>query len=720
MVQSSIGKCVKIILTVGLLLGGGSLTASAATLTVTSNADTLVSGTLRYAVTNAAAGDTIVFSLTYPATITLTSTITLGKNLTIAGPGVSNLVISGNNAYRIFDVTAGTILISDVTLSSGRLTAVSETGAGVRVGGSSNLTLDRCLIINCALPGGSTYGGGVSVGSSAALTVLRSCFYNNQAAPGNSGEGGAIDNQGTLTMADSVCVSNTAYIGGALYDRSVSPKTTTLINCTFTGNSSDNQGAVFHRDTGSFSLTNCTITKNYSTNSSASYEAGLSAYNYSGPAGAAVTIKNTVVAGNIATAGLGDSDLFFDTGGLYGYSVALTSGGYNLIGSTGSQTYIWSTGDVVGTESIKQNAGLYDLAGNGGYVPSHLPSAASQVVNPSSSNGATFVDGRGYLRSGTSDKGACERNGTAPAAAAATGITGAGFTANWNSVTGAGGYLLDLAEDAGFTSMVSGYRGLDVGNVLTYAVSGLSAGTTYYYRIRGYNGAHHTYYTNTITVGTSAPSPTFTPSPVMSRTATPTGTVTSTLTATPSVTPSLTQTPTRTSTFTRTATPTTTPTATGSTTPYISPTVTPTATATPSSTSSATATPTPTESATYTATPTVTRTSTISPTPTVTPTVTVAAGRGEVDMQGKAILTYPNPARDRTTFAVEASGAGEIKVLIYNLSGERVAVLSAFSAGPETPAVLNWNCSPVAPGVYLVRATQDGREIGKVKVAVVR
>src|SRR5215831_6272567 len=84
-------------------------------LMVTSTADS-GAGTLRQAIADAAAGDTIEFglSLSYPATITLTSeTLLIDKNLTIQGPGAPALTVSGNHAGRVFRVERGAI----VTLS---------------------------------------------------------------------------------------------------------------------------------------------------------------------------------------------------------------------------------------------------------------------------------------------------------------------------------------------------------------------------------------------------------------------------------------------------------------------------------------------------------------------------------------------------------------------------------------------------------------------------
>jgi hypothetical protein len=98
--------------------------ALAATDTVTScnSDDGTTSGTLRYEITNAAAGDTVNFSCS--STITLPSTITLSRNLTIDGSGAPGPVtISGGHTatvtgVRVFNVGSSvSVTLNDLTIA---------------------------------------------------------------------------------------------------------------------------------------------------------------------------------------------------------------------------------------------------------------------------------------------------------------------------------------------------------------------------------------------------------------------------------------------------------------------------------------------------------------------------------------------------------------------------------------------------------------------------
>jgi sugar lactone lactonase YvrE len=79
-----------------------------------------------------------------------------------------------------------------------------------------------------------------------------------------------------------------------------------------------------------------------------------------------------------------------------------------------------------------------------------------------------------------------------------------GFTAAWNAVRGATGYRLDVSTESSFSSYVSGYQNLDVGNVTSMTLDCLGADTTYYYRVRAYDSAGAGASSSAITVTTSA------------------------------------------------------------------------------------------------------------------------------------------------------------------------------------------------------------------------
>lgn len=92
----------------------------------------------------------------------------------------------------------------------------------------------------------------------------------------------------------------------------------------------------------------------------------------------------------------------------------------------------------------------------------------------------------------------------APTALAGSGATCTQITANWNAVSGATYYELDVATDSGFTTFVSGYNALNVGNVVTRNITGLTSGVTYYYRVRAFNGTCISSNSVTITYATAA------------------------------------------------------------------------------------------------------------------------------------------------------------------------------------------------------------------------
>lgn len=92
---------------------------------------------------------------------------------------------------------------------------------------------------------------------------------------------------------------------------------------------------------------------------------------------------------------------------------------------------------------------------------------------------------------------------TIPRALAATNVEKNEFTANWKSVSGITAYQLDVATDNAFTNFVSGYNGKTI-LANSEVVTGLSDGTTYYYRVRAVKESAISGNSNTVTITTVA------------------------------------------------------------------------------------------------------------------------------------------------------------------------------------------------------------------------
>jgi endo-1,4-beta-xylanase len=89
--------------------------------------------------------------------------------------------------------------------------------------------------------------------------------------------------------------------------------------------------------------------------------------------------------------------------------------------------------------------------------------------------------------------------------------TDTSFQANWASVTGAESYLIDVSTNSAFSPSITGYSSLSVSSN-TIAVTGLSQGSLYYYRVRAKKGSQISKNSNVITVlttGVSLEDPTF-------------------------------------------------------------------------------------------------------------------------------------------------------------------------------------------------------------------
>jgi len=156
---------------------------------VTSDEDTLLEGSLRYALSQASAGDYISFALMeYPALIRLEPTlgaITLNRHITFKGPGADMLRISGDNDgdgspdMQLFRVNA-TVVMEGLTLESG----IAQTGGAISVGVGGSLTMNYCVVKDSEA---TLWGGGIDV---LGRITMRNCLVKNNQTSFASGLGG--------------------------------------------------------------------------------------------------------------------------------------------------------------------------------------------------------------------------------------------------------------------------------------------------------------------------------------------------------------------------------------------------------------------------------------------------------------------------------------------------------------------------------------------------
>jgi len=152
----------------------------------------------------------------------------------------------------------------------------------------------------------------------------------------------------------------------------------------------------------------------------------------------------------------------------YNVRMGTVAGGSSIIGPMASGTNGYRRIPARGNADLKSDGYFITNLAPGRYYWS------VQAVDQAYAGGAWATESQFYVLE-------------APVASDATNITETSFTANWASSTGATGYIIDVATDSTFTTIVAGYDNMDAGDVTSTSITGLTSGTTYYYRIRAYN-----------------------------------------------------------------------------------------------------------------------------------------------------------------------------------------------------------------------------------------
>lgn len=407
--------------------------ATVSLLTDTSTGDT--PGELRTVLATAAPGDTIVFEAGLTGTINLTAalgSLTLTRDVTITGPGASEITVSGQNAIRVFSIDAGiTVSLSGLTISDGN---AGSAALGGGIANQGTLTLQEITLSNNTADFGggvfnqgtltvrngtvsensaTTMGGGIF--SSATLTVENSTLSHNlsqligggiinrgtltienstvssnssslngggivndgSAAVRNSTlsendaqEGGAISNQGTLTVDHSTLVRNTSSIAGGGILNVNFGGIVTVRNSTLSENSAQSGGGIANRLTATLTVQNSTLSGN-----TAQTGGGLENFG-------TATLQNSLLSGNSAAAGSeifnGDTGtLQADAHNLFGHDGLTTAEA--LSGFTSGLTDLTATSD--GTRPTPLNAILGPLLDNGGPTFTHALVAGSPAID---------------------------------------------------------------------------------------------------------------------------------------------------------------------------------------------------------------------------------------------------------------------------------------------------------------------------------------------------
>jgi len=447
-------------------LADASASLAATTWTVSScsneGAGTGQTGTLRFAMNNAVAGDTVDMTALVCSTIDLAESGTTpaalpirysasSSPITVLGPGRYKLSIQGDNAVRIFSNTAPTpegfppnLIVEDLTLSSGYAPLSSASfGDGGCILNTGSVTLRRVTVTTCNSYGkggairaddvtldhamvqaGAAFGGGGGI-FAATVTMTSSVVSHNGAA----GSGGGVYGI-SVSLTDSTVTYNsagnitTSVHGGGIYAGG---------NLTITGSTIShnlvygNQGGIhaFSKLPSSVTttITNSTISNNYARFAEAGIyvNSGHTKFYNSTIAFNYAKHDSTVFSAGVATSSVyGDLDLtFYSTlisnnfGGATEHDFSLSPGIGHTVTQHGSHNFARTTDYSPNVFSFQGQCPLLGpLRDNGGPTKTHALIVGSPAINAGDNVLSLPYDQRGppYLRvaKGTADIGAYE------------------------------------------------------------------------------------------------------------------------------------------------------------------------------------------------------------------------------------------------------------------------------------------------------------------------
>jgi hypothetical protein len=339
------------------------------------------------------------------------------------------------------------------------------------------------------------------------MTITDCTISNNSASqPGFAGgpltaEGGGIlnDSGGSLIITNSTISGNTcsatgveftfqiaalAYGGGVDNNGSI-----TITNCTISGNSAVAVGFTSEdtgygggiSNSGHLQITSSTIAHNSASGDDFGVGGGINDDGFEPTrTGSSIIALNTALTGpDLAGAG------------------GLQSTGYNIIGNNADAVINSQPTDQIGTPTAPIDPLLGPLADNGGPTLTHALQPGSPAINRGNP-AAPPQDQRGYGRLGVPDVGAFEFNGIPPSPVVTTNpaTNVASFSATLNGSVNPRESTTTVYFQYGLTTSYGSNTPMQTrtGNTvqaISANISGLSASTTYHFRIVAHNAGGH-------------------------------------------------------------------------------------------------------------------------------------------------------------------------------------------------------------------------------------
>ena len=383
-------------------------------------------GSLRQAIADVGVGKEITFDADY--TITLSSELTIDKSMTITGRGAGATIIQANASpntatYRVFNITAGTVTISDMTIRNGKTPDAAWASNAEHGGGIFNtgtLTIEDCTIShNHTGDGGGNSGnftaagkGGSGAGlySTGSLTISRSTFSHNTTGKGGDSGGGMSsmrgqggNGAGIYTNVTSAAISNSTFSDNTTGSSGIGGSLSNV----------GGTGACIHHVGGTMTIDECTLSENTSsycgggienwatlsiTNSTISGNTGINIGGGISSRSGTLTITNCTMSGNTLTSGS------YGGGGMGLYATSATVS--NCTFANNSTTGISNNGGGIllysGTLEIKNTI----IANNSSEGTADFHKSDGTLTNNGynaveTQNGTDFVNGSNGCITGT-------------------------------------------------------------------------------------------------------------------------------------------------------------------------------------------------------------------------------------------------------------------------------------------------------------------------------